>query len=161
LTPVSASASRQATDLLEQAEKRMRRVTEAFRDRLGHNIAKVTGIAITPATWEVRTPDLTTVSIAIRHTFMTHWDLLWWLLPMWLVGGLFRRHIMSLIPWEVEKNLVRLASDWTSATDSAIANLRKQAEAWADNEVTTLSKLLTQRQDESPSFSKAISQIEE
>jgi hypothetical protein len=58
---------------------------------------------------------------------MTNWELLWWLLPMRLVGGLFRRHVLKRVPWEVEKNLIRLAGDWARAVDAAVADL---AETW-------------------------------
>lgn len=159
LTPVSASGASLAHDRLKEAEVRMRRVIEAFRDRLGHNMVKATGLSIPPAVWEVNLPRITTVSVSINQTFMTHWDLLWWLLPMWLVGGIFRRHVLGLIPWEVEKNLVRLASDWTVATEVAIADLRLQAEYWVSREVTTLSSMLEQRTGEAMRFREALTEL--
>ena len=56
-----------------------------------------------PVTWDVKRPQLTVVPIAIGQTFMTQWELLWWLLPMRSIGGLFRRHVLGRVPWEVEK----------------------------------------------------------
>ncbi|HMO37718.1 MAG TPA: hypothetical protein PKA06_16880, partial [Gemmatales bacterium] len=44
----------------------------------------------------------------------------------------FYKLFKNLIPWEVEKNLIRLASSWTTATEAAVLELRHQAIAWYD-----------------------------
>jgi GTP-binding protein EngB required for normal cell division len=108
LMTLSREAVPLAAELLGRAEERLRRVVEAFCDRLGRNVREATGITISPASWEVKRPQVAVIPVAISRTFMTDWGLLWWLLPMWLVGGLFRRHALGRIPWEVEKNLRRL-----------------------------------------------------
>jgi hypothetical protein len=92
---------------------------------------------------------------------MTHWDLLWWLLPMGLVGGLFRRHVLGRVPWEVETNLIRLAGDWAGAVDAAVVDLRTQAGGWVDVELATLDRLLTQRPTEAAAFAGALRRFEE
>jgi hypothetical protein len=92
---------------------------------------------------------------------MTSWDLLWWLLPMKLVGGLFRRHVLQRVPWEVEKNLIRFGGDWARAVDTAVAGLRSQATAWVDDELTTLNRLLGQPPSEASSFRAALHRLEE
>jgi hypothetical protein len=111
LTPLSRNAIPLGAELLGKAEGRLRRVVEAFRDRLGRNIREATGITVSPAAWEVKRPQVAVVPVSISLAFMTDWGLLWWLLPMGLVGGLFRRHARGRVPWEVEKNLRRLAGD--------------------------------------------------
>jgi GTP-binding protein EngB required for normal cell division len=161
LAPLSAEAAPLGAELLGQAEGRFRRVVEAFRDRLGRNIHAATGVTISPAAWEVRRPELAVVPVAVGRTFMVHWDLLWWLLPMWLVGGLFRRHALGRVPWEVEKNLTRLAGDWAAAVDRAVADLRGQAVAWVDAELATLDRLLGQRPVAAGAFSEALRQLAE
>lgn len=83
--------------------------------------------------------------VAISQTFMTQWELLWWLIPMSVFGSLFRHHCANRVPWEVEKNLRRLASDWTATTSLAITNLRTQAATWSHTELTTLTRTLSQR----------------
>jgi GTP-binding protein EngB required for normal cell division len=161
LTPLSRDATTLATDLLQHAEERFRRVVEAFRDRLGRNIQEATGVTISPVVWEVKRPELAVVPVALSPTFMTHWDLLWWLLPMRLVGGLFRRHALGRVPWEVEKHLIRLAGDWAGAVDRSVADLRSQASAWVDAELTTLDRLLGKRQSEAIAFREALRRLEE
>src|SRR5581483_12003200 len=121
LTTLSRDGAVVAAELVGHAEARFRRVIEAFRDRLSRNIAEATGITVSSAAWEVKRPQVGVVPVAVSRAFMTDWGLLWWLLPMWLVGGLFRRHVLGRVPWEVEKNLIRLAGDWTAAVDRAVS----------------------------------------
>jgi GTP-binding protein EngB required for normal cell division len=161
LTPLSQDAAPLAADLLGQAEGRFRRIIEAFRDRLGRNIKEATGVTISAVAWEVNRPDLAVVPVALSQTFMTNWELLWWLLPMRLVGGLFRRHVLGRVPWEVEKNLIRLAGDWAGAVDRAVADLRSQAGTWVEVELATLDNLLGKRQSQAVAFRQALSRLEE
>jgi GTP-binding protein EngB required for normal cell division len=161
LTPLSRDAAPLAVDLLGQAEGRFRRVVEAFRSRLGHNIHEATGVAVSPTTWEVKRPRASVVPVAVGRAFMTDWGLLWWLLPMGLVGGLFRRHALGRVHWEVEKNLRRLAGDWAATVDAAVDDLRTRAAAWVDAELATLDRLLGQRPAEATAFRAALRRLEE
>jgi GTP-binding protein EngB required for normal cell division len=160
LTACSGDAAPVAEELLGHAEGRFRRVVEAFRDRLGRNIEAATGLTVSPLAWEVMRARVEVVPVAVGRAFMTHWDLLWWLLPMRLVGGLFRRHILGLVPWEVEKNLVRLTGDWAAKVSAAVADLRSQASAWVDTELATLDRLLGQRPMEATGFRNALQTLD-
>jgi GTP-binding protein EngB required for normal cell division len=161
LTPLSSDAAPLAADLLRQAEGRFRRVVEAFRDRLSRNIREATGLTVSLAAWDARPPEPVVVPVAVGRTFMTDWELLWWALPMWLVGGLFRRHVLGRVPWEVEKNLIRLAGDWAVAVDAAAADLRTHAVAWLDAELATLDRLLGKEPAEATAFREALLRLDE
>jgi len=144
LVALSRIAAPKAAELVGQAEERFRRIVEAFRSRLNRNVTAAVGVALAPVAWEARRPAVAVAPAAIGSTFDIHWDLLWWLLPMGLVGGLFRRHVLGRVDWEVEKNLTRLAGDWSEAVVAAVADLRKQAQSWAEAELVTLTRLLTE-----------------
>jgi GTP-binding protein EngB required for normal cell division len=161
LTPLSREAAPLAADRLGRAEGRFRRVAEAFRDRLSRNVRTATGVAVSPAAWEVEPPQVTAVPVRVGRTFMAPWEMLWWLLPMRLVGGLFRRHALGLVPWEVEKNLTRLAGDWSGAVDAAVDELRARAAAWVDAELATLDRLLGQRPAEATAIREALRRLDE
>jgi GTP-binding protein EngB required for normal cell division len=161
LTVVSQEAAPLAVDLLDRAEVRFRRIVEAFRDRLGRNIQEATGIALAPVSWEVLPPKLVVVPVALSQTFMTQWDLLWWLLPMMLVGGLFRWHVLGRVSWEVEKNLIRLAGDWTEVVEAATIDLRTRATDWVVDELATLDRLLGQHPEVANDFRKALQRLDE
>jgi GTP-binding protein EngB required for normal cell division len=160
LAPLSREAAPLAADLLGQAEVRFRRVAEAFRDRLGRNVREATGVTVSPAAWEARRPQAGVASVAVSRAFMTDWELLWWLLPMRLVGPLFRRHVLGRVSWEAEKNMARLAGDWARAVEAAVADLRGQAAAWADAELATLDRLLGERPAEAGAFEEALRRLE-
>jgi GTP-binding protein EngB required for normal cell division len=161
LTPLSRAAIPQGADLLRQAEGRFRRVVEAFRDRLSRNIHEATSVTVSPVAWEVKWPQIAVVPVAVSRVFMTNWELLWWVLPMWLVGGLFRRHVLGLVYWEVEKNLYRLAGDWVGAVEAAVVDLRTQASTWVDAELATLDRLLGKQPAEATAFREAIRRLGE
>lgn len=91
---------------------------------------------------------------------MMSWEMLSWLLPMRLFGGMFRRHVIERVPWEIEKNLPRLAGDWAEAVNAAVTNLRRQAEVWVDTELSTLDRLLARPPFESAAFRAAINLLE-
>lgn len=160
LTPLSADAVSVAIELAERAEHRFRRIVEAFRDRLNRNIREATGIAVSPVAWEAAEPELAILPVDVGHTYMVHWDLLWWLLPMNLVGGFFRRHALNQVGDEVEKNLRRLASDWTRTVDKAIGDLQTQATDWVHAELDTLDRLLAKQPSESSAYRDAMAKLE-
>jgi GTP-binding protein EngB required for normal cell division len=142
INPISQSATPLAGDLVAQAESRLRRIAGAFSDRLRRNVTQATGVTLSPVAWEARRPPFLAAPIRISPAFLTHWELLWWLLPMPLVGGVFRRHCVGRVPWELEKNLLRLSSDLTEATSAAIEDLKRQAIHWAQDELATLMRIL-------------------
>jgi hypothetical protein len=102
LTPLSQEAVVIAADLVGQAEARIRRIIEALRDRIGRNICEATGITVSAAKWELQRPQVKVVPVAISQTLMTRWSLLSWMLPMAVIGGLFCRHVLGRVGWEVE-----------------------------------------------------------
>jgi GTP-binding protein EngB required for normal cell division len=160
LMPLSNDAVSVANQFTQRAEDRFRRIVEAFRDRLNRNIREATGITVSPVEWEAIQPELAVIPFDLGRTFMVHWDLLWWLLPMKLVGGIFRRHALRQVSREVEKNLRRLVSDWTQTVNKAVSNLNAQANFWVESELNTLNDLLAKQPNESPAFHHAIQTIE-
>lgn len=79
---------------------------------------------------------------------------------MKLVGGMFRRHSLRRVEAEVEKNLWRLVSEWTKATDQFVGNLRSQATRWVDMELGTLNGLLQRQPTELIAFREALCKLE-
>lgn len=143
LEPISQAATPLVGELVAQAESRLSRITGAFSDRVSRNISQAIGVKLSPIAWKPRRQSLVPAPTHISPAFMTHWDLLWWLLPMPLVGGLFRRHCTSRTPWEVEKNLLRLSSELTETTAAEIEDLRRQAIGWVEDELATLTRVLS------------------
>lgn len=160
LQPISSAAVSIADDLVLKAEGRFRRVAEAFRDRLNHNVNREMGIALSAVAWEMRRPAVGAPPVAVGQTFMTQWELLWWLIPMRLAGRLFRRHCAKRVFWEVEKNLARLVSDWSDSTATAINDLASKAAEWAGRELTMLSRLLARQPTDAEEVRAALSRLD-
>ncbi len=158
--PLSDESARLASDLLHETEGRLLRVVEAFRDRLHHHVRETTGVSISAAAWELRQPALAAGPVSVGRTFMMSWELISWLAPMSVFGGLFRRHALGRVNWEVEKNLARLVSYWCEATDGAVENLRVQAAEWVKAELATLERLLGQQQPAAAAYRDAIRRLD-
>ena len=138
-----------AHDLVSQAEGRLRRVVEALRDRLARNLTRATGVTLPPLAWQPPRPRVAIAPVAIGRTLDTQWELLWWMIPMRVFGGVFRRHCAGRVSWEVEKNLTRLAGAWSDATTAAVAALEVQAARWIHDELVTLRGILSRAESES------------
>lgn len=160
LTPLSQEANSLGVELMRQAEFRLSRVTEAFQNRLQQNLHDATGLTISAANWICEQPRVKVIPVAVGRTLMMSWEMLSWLLPMSLFGGIFRRHVVGRVPWEVEKNLTRLVSDWTESVNAAIVTLRSQAETWVDTEMKTLDGLLAGTILEAVAYQEALTQLE-
>lgn len=133
-----------ADNLVAQAEARFRRITEAVRDRLARNLTQASGVELAPVAWRATRPRVAVAPISIGRIFDTSWDLVWWLIPMSVFGGLFRRHCVREVAWETEKNLIRLAGAWADATMLAVNELRRQSMSWIEDELNTLERMLSQ-----------------
>jgi GTP-binding protein EngB required for normal cell division len=142
LTAESQSVSPLARQLVDQAQERFERLVEAFRDRLSRNMDAALGITLSPLRWVTRPAKVVAPPIAVGKVFDIQVDLLWFMLPMRLLGRLFHGHFRRKIPWEVEKNLSRLAADWSDATSAAIQDLQDQALDCVSAELETLTALL-------------------
>lgn len=160
LTPLESDAATVAAKLLEEAEVCFRRIAEAFRDRLSRNVSAALGVTLSPVAWEPPRVRVASPPVTIGQTFMTHWDLFWWLLPMSLVGGLFRWHCRRNVPWEVWINVHRLAGGWFAATADAIEAVRKQAAAWVHAEIETLKTMLAKSSDETAAIRAALVELD-
>lgn len=159
MTPLEPDAAPVAAKLLEETELRFRRIAEAFRDRLSRNVSQSLGVTLSPVEWEPPRVRVVAPPVAIGQTFMTHWDLFWWLLPMPVVAGLFRWHCRGKVPWEVWINMNRLAGGWFVATADAIEAVQKQAAAWVHGELDTLIPLLSTPNGEGEAIRTALAQL--
>ena len=55
---------------------------------------------------------------------------------------LVRRHFLRRVPWEVEKNLSRVAAQWADAMGASIDGLFRDATEFLEREVGTIAGLV-------------------
>lgn len=80
--------------------------------------------------------------IHLGRVFDSHLNLLWFLVPMRILGPFIKSHFLQQLPFEVEKNLSRLASQWTERINQMIQEMGSQAETFIVTEIKTYEHLL-------------------
>ncbi|HEX5037452.1 MAG TPA: dynamin family protein, partial [bacterium] len=117
---ISRSEREKFLTALETPRTRLMRTIQSFRARLSAKIEDVLGVKRRDPEWNVPLKEPEAPNVAIFHVFDTQIDLVWFLIPMSLFQPLIHRHFLKRIPNEVEKNLSRLAAQWTDAINAVI-----------------------------------------
>jgi GTP-binding protein EngB required for normal cell division len=129
---------------LHKAHAGLCRSLEIFRSLLGSNVEKVLGLKLAEADWKIEVPYPAQPDIKTSRTFDYHFDLIWFLIPMFLFRPLFEKHYRNLVPGEVIVNLSRLAAQWEERINRTIEGMKKQAIQYVRDELATIEALLSQ-----------------
>jgi len=157
LVPLSnEEGSRLVAQQLAAAEGSFSRFVRAFQDRLAGGVQKSLGINFIGATFEATVRQPLRPNVNIGRVFDTPFDLLWFIIPMWLFRPLVRRHFLNRLPWEVEKNLHRLAGQWSDAITGTVDDMATQAQDFIQEELDTIEALVAKAQDQQPAIAEAI-----
>ena len=140
---ISRKEHRHFYGTLKKAHASLMRSLEAFRTLLGNNVEKVLGVKLAEADWKIEVSEPEHPGIKTVRTFDYHFDLIWLLIPMVIFRGLFERHFMKKIPYEVTANLSRLAAQWEDRINRTIDDMRKQALKYVQDELSTIESLLS------------------
>lgn len=145
---------------LKKAHVGLNRALASFRALLNDNIERVLGVRLAEADWKIDVAEPERPDIHMAKTFDFHFDLLWFLIPMSLFRKLFERHFIRLIDHEVQVNLSRLAFQWETRINATMEDMRKQAERYIRDELTTMEALLSQQRDQTADIERIIAEIE-
>lgn len=156
LSGISAAGGDQLSGYLFKARASFSRTVRAFRDRLAREIERALGIAFEGAQFRAEIAEPSRPDVRTGRTFDTSVELLWFLVPMAIFRPLVRRHFLRRIPWEVEKNLSRLAAQWADAVNASIDDLARQAMAFLADELLTIEGLVADPEDRRPEIEKAL-----
>jgi GTP-binding protein EngB required for normal cell division len=146
---------------LNKAHASLSRSIEAFRNLLDKNIEKVLGVRLAPADWKIEVSEPDYPDIKTIRSFDFHFDLIWFLIPMFIFRGLFEKHFVSEIPREVEANLSRLAAQWEDRINRAIEEMRKQAINYVKEELSTIEALLSKTHGQTNEITENIKKLQE
>jgi len=133
---------------LEKARNTLSRTIQGFRDRLADNIKQALGMRFQGDPFEINLEKPLLPDVAISHPFMFNTDLLWFVIPMKVFRSWADRHFLNEIPYETEKNLSRLASQWTERINDAILKMQRDAEQHVRSQISTIESLLSRTQSE-------------
>jgi GTP-binding protein EngB required for normal cell division len=145
---------------LERARDTLTKTVQGFRDRLAGNIEQALGTRFSIEPFEIERNNPTIPDIAISNLFMFNTDLLWFVIPMWLFRSWADRHFLNRIPYETEKNLSRLASQWTDGINGAILKMQRDAERSVREQILTIEALLSRTRSDSQAIRASLSEME-
>lgn len=137
------------------------RIVRAFQDRMASDIENAFKTKFSGASFDARVEKPKEPDVQVGNVFMTPWEIIWYLIPMRLFRPLVTRHFLRLIPWETEKNLYRLGSQWYETISRSIDQMAQQAEEFIQNEINTVENILTEAPDQQKEIEKAIIDLEQ
>ncbi len=143
---VSQAEHRHFYGTLKKTHAGLARSLESFRTLLSHNVEKTLGVKLAEADWKIDVAEPCEPDIWTAQSFDIHLDLLWFLIPMFLLRKSFERFFIKKISWEVETNLSRLAAQWENSINRTIEEMRKQAARYVKDELSTIDALLSRTQ---------------
>ena len=160
LAPLSRDeGSRLTQQQLTAAQGSFSRVVRAFQDRLAGSIQKALGITFRGATFQATVKRPARPDVQIGRVFDHPFELLWFVIPMWLFRPLVQRHFLRGLPWEVEKNLHRLTGQWSESIGRTIDDLARQAEDFVREELDTVEGLVAKAQDQRSAIEQAVEML--
>lgn len=159
LIQVSKKEYRHFLGTLQKAHLGLSRSYGIFRQLLAANVEKVLGLKLPDAEWKIDLSDPHHPDIRFSQTFDYHFELIWFLIPMFFFRRFFERHYLNQIPRAVEINLSRLAAQWEERINKAIEEMKKQALKHIQDELTTIEALLSKTQGRSGEISQAMDEI--
>ena len=158
---ISKTENRHFYGTLNKAHNSLTRYLETFRMMLNDNIDKVLGIKLAEADWKIEVTQPDNPDIGVLYTFDFKFDLLWFLIPMFIFRSFFEQHYIKAIPWATEVNISRLITQWETRINKAIDGMRKQAESYIRDELSTIDALLSsQGQERTHELHELISELQ-
>jgi len=149
-----------AAGFTRNAEESCWRSGQAFQDRLSGHAADSLGLAFrgVPFTAVLAAPSRPDIRVtpAFDTSFRLLSPLVWTSLFRPLITGHFRR----LLPWEVDKNLHRLAVQWSEAGGAAIDEVAGQLDRFLGDELRALERLVAGAADRREELGRALAEIE-
>lgn len=146
---------------LAAAQESLARAVRAFQDRLASEIEQALDMSFAGATFEgtIRHPERP--DIRVSRVFDIPFEILWFVIPMAIFRPLVNRHFVRRISWEAEKNLHRLAGQWSQAIGESIDGLARHAQQFMREELATIEGLVSQAHDQRPAIEKALAALNE
>ncbi|MGA3028788.1 MAG: dynamin family protein [Bryobacteraceae bacterium] len=161
LGQLSAAHRREFSGYVDKVKGQLVRSLQDFRARLSQRTAAAFGVPLRITEIEIEAEPPRTPDVKVGRVFDRSWDLLSWIIPMWLVQGLVRRHLLyRKLPFEVFKNLSRVTSQWEQSINAALFGIEKQAAMRLDDLMGTIEHLLSRAQSDAPGMAADLARIE-
>lgn len=161
LNNLSRSEHRHFFGTLKRAHMSISRSLELFRNLLDRNIESVLGVKLSSPAWDLDVPEPVHPDVAFTKVFDFHFDVLWFVIPMFIFRAAFERHFLNQIPRTAQTHLSRLAYQWEVRINKVIEKVRDQAIDYVQKELSTIDALLSQSVDRSAEIRSTIKDLHE
>lgn len=146
---------------LKKAHSSISRSIELFRGLLDRNIEKALGIHLSSVDWVVDVSEPAHPDVAFTKAFDFHFDLLWFLFPMFVFRGVFEKHFLRQIPRVVEIHLSRLAYQWEVRINKTIDEIEEQALKYVRDELSTIDAIVSKTVGDTENIRKMMLDLQE
>lgn len=143
MSEISGQERTQILAPLEKVKRQVFRALQNFRDRLSERTMRAYGVPLRTTEAEIFANEPRSPDVRVGRVFDRNWELLSPVAPVWLVKPLVKRHFAGKVPYMVEKNLSRLASQWAESGNAAIEQAGSEAERRLDDLIRTVERLVT------------------
>jgi GTP-binding protein EngB required for normal cell division len=159
LLAISATERSELQRPVEKLGKQVVRSLQNFRERLSDRTERAFGTPLRTTEPDIAIEEPSSPDIHIGKVFDRNWELLSLLVPMSLVSAVVRRHFMRKLPFMIEKNLSRLATQWDDNIRAAMTETLNEAEGRLEELVETVERLITTSNDEAPKIRADLQRI--
>jgi GTP-binding protein EngB required for normal cell division len=144
---------------LDKLKQQIFRSSQNFRDRLSDQTYRAFGVPLRTSESEIVIEEPRTPDIYIGKIFDRNWELLSPIAPMSLFKPLVRRHFIGDVPYMIEKNLSRLATQWDESIRAAMMQILKEANRRLDELINSVERMITTTGDEAPKLRADIDRV--
>ncbi len=146
---------------LKKAQTSIVRSVALFRNVLDRNVEKALGIRLNSPDWVMEVTEPNHPDVAFTKVFDFHFDLLWFLFPMFLFRRLFEKHFLKSVPRVAGIHISRLAYQWEVRINKTIEDIKNQALNYVRNELSTIDALLSRVSGRTDEIRKTIDDLQE
>lgn len=160
LVALSAADRKDLLAPVTKLKSQVFRSLQNFRDRLSEQTTRGFGVELRTSEQEIQLHEPHTPDIHIGHVFDRSWELLSPILPMSLVGPLVRGHFNRKLPYMIEKNLSRLATQWDESIRAAMKELMTEGHRRIDELVATIEVLISSSSEDATQIRDDLKRLE-
>jgi len=159
LSEVSRAQQPMFCEPLQKARAHLARTLRAFQDRLAGHVKTALGVSLTPHEFALEAGDPSAPPVDVGYAFDAALEIVAHILPMALVRRPVERILLRKARYETEKDLSRLAATWSDRVAAVIAELTRQAEQLARDELAALERMLEQTKSNESELRAAIKDL--
>jgi GTP-binding protein EngB required for normal cell division len=146
---------------LKKAQTSIVRSVALFRNVLDNNVQKALGVKLNSPDWVMEVAEPSHPDVAFTKVFDFHFDLLWFLIPMFIFRGIFEKHFLKNVPRVADIHISRLAYQWEVRINKTIDDIKNQALDYVRNELSTIDALLSRVSGRTDEISKIINDLQD